>query len=138
MKLRQRSPATQTNSLLLTQSKTILDLDKNVRMQKSERKAQRRREKLFFFLLLFDIPAKTIMNMRRQRSFAAASCCLGKACSTSAATHPLQLQVLLFPCVFFTRLGGDVQHPPTFSMWRDVVGMCVISVMERGGMKCDP
>lgn len=59
------------------------------------------------------------MNKRRsclQCSFTVASCCLGKARWTSAATHPLQLQVLFFPPFFAARrrlaASTDTQHVP--------------------------
>lgn len=31
-----------------------------------------------------------------------------------------------------------MQHPPTFSMWRDVAGMCVRSARERVESKATP
>lgn len=127
MKLRHRSPATHINSTSVTISTTIQGFAKEIL---SER---RTKAMIFFFLQLFDIPASrrrranTIMNKRRtcrQRSFAAASCCPGKAHQTSAATHAGASHFAFFVGFFL---------PPTFQRlaWK-VFGKCVRSAREHG------
>lgn len=92
-----------------------------------------------FFLQLFDIPASrrrranTIMNKRRtcrQRSFAAASCCLGKARLTSAATHAGASHFVFF---FFFAAAPRARRRTASADLSARGGTCLESVSDQRG-----